>query len=216
MISQFGGGSNNNSQAGSTCGSESPLPSPRFTRYIRTPQTSDTNNTGGANSENSRPCSATSSSTYSPRLGKICSQPPSVHIGEFMNCGFFWKDLVLFRIRGRILLSHVLKYLLPKIRKDLLTASLSTHWWIDECGFFFWKDLVLFSRLKSQILLSHLIKYLPTFKKNYMASLTCPISANLIPTRAGRLYPQHCYWHPQILWQSSRYPDNTIFRPIHT
>jgi len=80
MISQFGGGSNNNSQAGSTCGSESPLPSPRFTRYIRTPQTSDTNNTGGVNSENSRPCSATSSSTYSPRLGKICSQPPSVHI----------------------------------------------------------------------------------------------------------------------------------------
>ena len=84
MISQFGGGSNNNSQAGSTCGSESPLPSPRFTRYIRTPQTSDTNNTGGVNSENSRPCSATSSSTYSPRLGKICSQPPSVHIGEFI------------------------------------------------------------------------------------------------------------------------------------
>ena len=85
MISQFGGGSsNNNSQAGSTCGSESPLPSPRFTRYIRTPQTSDTNNTGGVNSDNSRPCSATSSSTYSPRLGKICSQPPSVHIGEFI------------------------------------------------------------------------------------------------------------------------------------
>ena len=119
MISQFGGGSNNNSQAGSTCGSESPLPSPRFTRYIRTPQTSDTNNTGGVNSENSRPCSATSSSTYSPRLGKICSQPPSVHIGEFMNCGFFWKDLVLFRLKSRILLSHVFKYL-PTLKKYIL------------------------------------------------------------------------------------------------
>jgi hypothetical protein len=110
MISQFGGGSvgsNNNSQAGS----ESPLPSPRFTRYIRTPQTSDTNNTGGVNSENSRPCSATSSSTYSPRLGKICSQPPSVHIGEFMNCGLFWKDLVLFKLKSWTLFSQVFKYL---------------------------------------------------------------------------------------------------------
>ena len=28
------------------------------------------------------------------------------------------------------MLSHVLKYLLPKIRKDLLTASLSTHRWV--------------------------------------------------------------------------------------
>ena len=62
------------------------------------------------------------------------------------------------------MLSHVLKYLLPKIRKDLLTASLSTHRWVDELWLFFWKDVVLF-RLKSQILLSHLIKYLPTFKK---------------------------------------------------
>ena len=88
MISNFGGGggtaslggSNNNSHSQ---GSESPLPSPRFTRYIRTPQNSDTNSTGGvSNSDNSRPSSATSSSTYSPRLGKICSQPPSVHIGK--------------------------------------------------------------------------------------------------------------------------------------
>ena len=137
MISQFGGGSNNNSQAGSTCGSESPLPSPRFTRYIRTPQTSDTNNTGGVNSENSRPCSATSSSTYSPRLGKICSQPPSVHIGEFIY-----------------------------------------ELWLFSKGFGF-------IQIKKSNLAQPPYQVLTYFKKNYMASLTSPILANLIPTRAA-------------------------------
>ena len=65
--------SNNNSQ-----GSESPLPSPRFSRYIRTPASSDNTDS------NSRPSSATTSTTsYSPRVGgKICSQPPNVSLGK--------------------------------------------------------------------------------------------------------------------------------------
>lgn len=79
MISNFGGAtSNNNSQ-----GSESPLPSPRFNRYIRTPQASSDSNSGGASDNGSRPSSGTSPSAYSPRIGKICSQPPSVHIGNY-------------------------------------------------------------------------------------------------------------------------------------
>ena len=62
--------SNNNSQ-----GSESPLPSPRFSRYIRTPASSDNTDS------NSRPSSATSTN-YSPRVGKICSQPPNASLGK--------------------------------------------------------------------------------------------------------------------------------------
>ena len=70
--------SNNNSQ-----GSESPLPSPRFSRYIRTPASSDNTDS------NSRPSSATTSTTsYSPRVGgKICSQPPNASLGK--NKKFF-------------------------------------------------------------------------------------------------------------------------------
>ena len=63
--------SNNNSQ-----GSDSPLPSPRFSRYIRTPGTSD--NSSDSNSSG-RPSSATTSSNYKTRVGgNICSQSPNV------------------------------------------------------------------------------------------------------------------------------------------
>lgn len=71
MISNFG---NNNSQAGS----ESPLPSPRFSRYIRPQGPSDSNAAGASSSEKS----ASIASPYSPRVGRICSQNPSVNIGK--------------------------------------------------------------------------------------------------------------------------------------
>ena len=113
MISNFGGrdlGSNNNSTStNSNAGSESPLPSPRFSRYIRPHQPSERGNSQGRDSSDnnsgvshhndsssSRPTSATSSSTYSPRLGKICSQPPSVNLGKNL-LGYRGKNLLFIQ-----------------------------------------------------------------------------------------------------------------------
>ena len=85
--------SNNNSQ-----GSESPLPSPRFSRYIRTPASSDNTDS------NSRPSSATTSTTsYSPRVGgKICSQPPNASLGKNKKISYllwilFFEELFFFK-----------------------------------------------------------------------------------------------------------------------
>ena len=111
------------------------------------------------------------------------------------------------------MLSHVLKYLLPKIRKDLLTASLSTHRWVYEL----WLFLEGFGFI--QIKKSNLAQPCLQVLTYHIASLTSPISANLIPTSgADYTYPQHCYWHPQIfdIHLSGPCNDKTIFRPIHT
>ena len=83
--------SNNNSQ-----GSESPLPSPRFSRYIRTPASSDNTDS------NSRPSSATTSTTsYSPRVGgKICSQPPNASLGKNKKIfKFIFWGIIFFKKR---------------------------------------------------------------------------------------------------------------------
>ena len=114
MISNFGGrelGSNNNSTSSnnSNAGSESPLPSPRFSRYIRPHQqssgshsrdsSSDNNSGVSHNDSSSRPTSATSSSTYSPRLGKHCSQAPSgVNLGKQINYASFHSTFVIVKV----------------------------------------------------------------------------------------------------------------------
>ena len=83
--------SNNNSQ-----GSDSPLPSPRFSRYIRTPGTSD--NSSDSNSSG-RPSSATTSSNYKTRVGgNICSQSPNVtNLGKkWGKCMFIEQPQIYF------------------------------------------------------------------------------------------------------------------------
>ena len=81
------------------------------------------------------------------------------------------------------MLSHVLKYLLPKIRKDLLTASLSTHRWVYELWLFL-KGFG-FIQIKKSNLAQPRLQVLTYFKKIYIASLTSPRSANLILTRGA-------------------------------
>ena len=82
--------SNNNSQ-----GSDSPLPSPRFSRYIRTPGTSD--NSSDSNSSG-RPSSATTSSNYKTRVGgNICSQSPNVtNLGKKWGKCMFKEHLQIY------------------------------------------------------------------------------------------------------------------------
>ena len=82
--------SNNNSQ-----GSDSPLPSPRFSRYIRTPGTSD--NSSDSNSSG-RPSSATTSSNYKTRVGgTICSQSPNVtNLGKKWGKCMFKEHLQIY------------------------------------------------------------------------------------------------------------------------
>ena len=140
MISNFGGrelGSNNNSTSSnnSNAGSESPLPSPRFSRYIRPHQqgshsrdsSSDNNSGVSHNDSSSRPTSATSSSTYSPRLGKHCSQAPSgVNLGK-LQINYYalaqvvkWHDRLMQSQRN------------PNSPKEIPLIELLLHYLLDQ------------------------------------------------------------------------------------